>query len=244
MSVFEYFLLFVPIAIASALPFFFKRISKNVIKLVLSFGGAYLLAISSLHLLPEAFSEGSVKVGYFVLGGFFLQLFLEQLSKGVEHGHIHPAHKPETSFALSVMTGLCVHAFIEGLPLHDYGTFHEAVHHGTHHHNFFLFGIIFHHLPAALALSILLLSSGFSKTSAGILLLLFAVMTPVGALVGTYFEFSPMQIRYLTALVIGIFLHISTTILFEMEENASHSLSWRRLLAIVLGTGFGLLTTF
>jgi hypothetical protein len=39
------------------------------------------------------------------------------------------------------------------------------------------------------------------------------------------------------AIVIGIFMHISTTILFESEEG--HKLHSRKLAAIIIGTALG-----
>ena len=55
----------------------------------MAFGGAFIIGMSFLHLLPEAFAATS-KAGLFVLLGFVVQIFLEFLSNGIEHGHHHP----------------------------------------------------------------------------------------------------------------------------------------------------------
>ena len=44
----------------------------------------------------------------------------------------------------------------------------------------------------------------------------------------------------LSAIVIGIFLHVSTTILFEVEEG--HRFNFRKGLAVLAGLGAGVLT--
>ncbi len=58
---------------------------KQHMPLLLSFGGAFLLGLCFLHLLPEAFAM-NVGAGHWVIGGFLLQIGLEYLSKGMEHG--------------------------------------------------------------------------------------------------------------------------------------------------------------
>ena len=49
----------------------------------------FIIGMSFLHLLPEAFAA-TPKAGLFVLLGFVIQIFLEFLSNGIEHGHQHP----------------------------------------------------------------------------------------------------------------------------------------------------------
>ena len=63
------------------------RAVKNL-SIILAFGGAYILGLLFLHLVPEAFSYGTI-AGSFVLVGFPIQILLEYISKGLEHGHVH-----------------------------------------------------------------------------------------------------------------------------------------------------------
>ena len=64
-------------------------------------------------------------------------------------------------------------------------------------------------------------------------LAIFAVMTPLGSLVHSYFEILDTYATYINAIVIGIFLHVSTTILFEASKN--HSFNISKLAVIVVG---------
>src|SRR6056297_1221838 len=68
---------------------FLKPSSSTGFKLLLSFSGAYLLAVTIFELLPEVYLNGTNEVGIFIMLGLLLQIILEFVSKGVEHGHLH-----------------------------------------------------------------------------------------------------------------------------------------------------------
>lgn len=242
MSLMEYILLFSCVLGGGLIPYFFSGVNKRILKLVLSFSGAYLLGITALHLLPEAFHGDKSGIGYWVLIGFFIQLLLEIFSKGIEHGHIHPSHNLNWTFAFQIMVGLSLHAFIEGLPLANYDEFHRHLHEGESHYNSFLVGILLHKLPAAFALSTVLLMSGIKKSTTIILLIIFASMSPLGGLTGHFLSLDTAGFQRLLGLVVGTFLHISTTILFENDEDAHHRVSAYKLIAIAAGVGLALLS--
>jgi len=77
--------------------------SKNI-QLLLTFSGAYLLAVSVLHLIPELFTHNTTNnIGLFILGGFLIQILLEYFSQGIEHGHFHKSN----IIPFSVLISLC-----------------------------------------------------------------------------------------------------------------------------------------
>src|SRR6185503_9265796 len=121
------------------------------------------------------------------------------------------------AFPLAMMIGLCIHSFLEGMPLVQNFTNESTL-------RSLLAGIILHHIPVAIALMSMLMQSGISRNSAILYLLLFASMAPLGAFTSqlisdnTARELSSFFDRVM-AMVIGIFLHISTTILFESYEE-------------------------
>ncbi|RYD78695.1 MAG: zinc/iron permease, partial [Sphingobacteriales bacterium] len=87
--------------------FLVKSDKSKLLKLILSFSGAYLFAITVLHLIPDAYSgPDKGQIGIFILIGFLLQIFLEQFSEGVEHGHIHKHHDGHV-FPFGIMISLC-----------------------------------------------------------------------------------------------------------------------------------------
>lgn len=243
MTFIEYILLFLSVIIGGGVAFFLRNNTKEGLRLFLSFSGAYVLGITVLHLMPNVFSGQSASVGLYVLLGFFIQLVLEQFSGGVEHGHLHAAKDPKANFAVSVMLGLCIHAFIEGMPLGIYDELYVHKHGEAHNHghNHLLLGIILHKAPAAFALVLLLLMSGFKQKTVLICLFIFAAMSPLGGLMAEYLSFSYTVQQAVLAVVLGSFLHISTTIIFE-ADGGGHSISFRKLAAIVGGIFVSLFT--
>jgi len=215
--------------------FLVKSDKSKLLKLILSFSGAYLFAITVLHLIPDAYSgTDSREIGIFILIGFLLQIFLEQFSEGVEHGHIHKHHDGQV-FPYGIMISLCLHAFLEGMPL------------AKDQHNELIFGIALHHIPAAFALSSILMQNHFKKGSIFMYLLLFAVMAPLGFYVSIGLSNGTIggvdaYFNKIMGIVIGIFLHISTTILFE--SSADHKINTRKMVAVLLGIGVALIGFF
>jgi len=246
MSLLEYLLLFLSVIVGGGFAFFLEKSKRSYLHLILSFSGAYILGITVLHLLPTVFSASEKWTGVWILVGFFVQLLLEQLSRGVEHGHMHSPKEAHTSFALQILLGLSVHAFIEGMPLGYYETLHSGHEGHNHGESHLLIGIILHKAPAAFALIVLMLVAKYSRPLILICLFVFASMSPLGAGLGEILDakglLDPQMMRNLIALVIGSFLHIATTILFEQDSTHHHSISLRKLIAIVLGFGIAMLT--
>ena len=210
---------------------------KQVIKIMLAFSGGFLLSIAFVHFLPELYdSDAPYSIGIFILIGFLIQLFLEYFSGGIEHGHIHVHKNNRIPWALFI--SLSVHSFIEGIPLAG-GDVHA--HHDHLSAQSLLLGILFHQTPVAIALMTLLKGSGISNTKSWVILLCFALMTPLGLIFGKFAHTSIdlLSMNLLLAIVVGMFLHISTTIIFEASEN--HRFNLIKLLSIILGVGLAVL---
>ena len=197
---------------------------KNIknIQLLLTFSGAYLLAVSVLHLIPELFTHNTTNnIGLFILGGFLIQILLEYFSQGIEHGHFHKSN----IIPFSVLISLCLHALLEGVPLGGH------LHHNAH--NALLTGIVLHKMPVAIVLMSFFFQSNISKMKAYFYLLLFALMAPLGVFAGSLFTPLANYHNEIMAIVIGIFLHISTTILFESTDG--HRFSFTKIITIIIG---------
>ena len=72
MSFFLYAALFTTVFLGGISFFYFKSFSKTHLKLLLAFSGAYLFALAILHLIPEVYAGNDLRVGWFILAGFFL----------------------------------------------------------------------------------------------------------------------------------------------------------------------------
>jgi len=236
MHIWEYFLLLLTVLLGGFAALLVDPKDQSRLQLFLSFSGAYILGICVMDIMPTVFQSSVENVGIYILIGFFIQLILEQFSGGVEHGHIHvPHHQNQVRrHTTMVMIGLCLHAFIEGLPLG--GHVHD---HSGHH---LLWSIVLHKAPAAFALVLLLKKSGYTKYMLWLLLVIFALMSPLAAALTSTIsqqeQIVDWHINVLQAVVIGSFLHIATTILFESDSsNDHHAVPIPKLIAILLGVG-------
>ena len=222
MNVNTIILLFASVILAGIIVELFKTDKAKNINLLLTFSGAYLLAITTQHLLPEIFNGvKNNSIGIFILIGFLVQIVLEFFSKGIEHGHYHK----NSAIPISVLVSLSIHAFIEGIPL--------SGHLGMHAHNGLLTGIIMHKLPVSIVLLTIFLQNGTSKIKAYFYLLIFAIMAPLGVLASSFIDNINTYNNEIMAIVIGILLHISTTIIFESSDG--HRLSISKIICIILG---------
>ena len=222
-------LLFASVIAGAIVVEIFKPKKGRNIQILLTFSGAYLLAVSVLHLLPELFQQKTSEyIGLYILGGFLIQIFLEYFSQGIEHGHFHKSNV----IPFSVLISLCLHALLEGVPLG--GHLHDSA------QNALLTGIVLHKMPVAIVLMTFFLQSNIGKSKAYFYLLLFALMAPLGVFAGNLFTGLADFHNAIMAMVIGIFLHISTTILFESSEG--HKFSSQKIFAIIIGACIAILS--
>jgi zinc transporter ZupT len=233
----DYLLLLSSIVLGALTVFGFRLHEPRHIKLLNAFTGAFLLSLTVLHLLPElydfpqgqAHTNEALVLGALMLAGFFIQLALDFVSMGIEHGHAHHLHGHA---AFGVVAGLCIHALVEAMALGD-----AQSHFDPASRKMLLWSIVLHNYPVSIALLGILLASGMQRSNAVALLGVFAAMGPLGMFAGSHVPFLAQHSRELMAVVIGIFMHISTTILFESGE--AHRINVGKLVAILLGTGLG-----
>ena len=234
----DYLLLLSSIVLGAACVFLFRLYEPRHVKLLNAFTGAYLLCLTLLHLLPELYhsspgnpSPGDLRLGILILSGFFAQIALDVISMGVEHGHAHPLHG---RMPFGVVAGLCLHALVEAMALGD-----PRTHYDPASRRLLLWSIVLHNFPVSIALLGMLLQTGMKRGTALAWLGLFASMAPLGLSVSAHTMLAQYS-RELMAFVIGIFMHISTTILFESSDI--HRFNVAKLGAIIVGTGLGFLS--
>jgi len=216
------------------------KIKTQNLRFLLAFSAAYLFSISVTHLLPECYEGTNTKtIGLFILVGFFIQILLEYFSTGIEHGHTHAhSHSCEKHLPLGMIVGLYLHSLLEGLPIYQSGiieTHSQAV---LSTQESLVFGITIHNIPIAIAFVTLLLEHKTSKLKTVLLLLGFALMAPLGCLISYVLNSFGVQnydgfLKLSFAVVIGIFLHISTAIMFETGENHKYNLA--KIMSMIAG---------
>lgn len=216
------------------------NIGQARLRLILAFSAAYLFAISIMHMLPEVFVQNqSRQTGLFIVLGFCLQLIIETFSTGIEHGHAHTHSSAcKKHLPYGIVIGLLLHSFLEGLPVYNY-----TGSGGSHVNHQLVLGLAIHNFPITLAFAGLLREHQVKKASALLIVTLFAFMAPLGYCTSYLFYSASLQnletygsMAY--ALVIGIFLHISTAILFESGEHHKYNI------AKVLVMGLGIIMAY
>ena len=224
-----YFALFILVVVAAGgVVLVIQPKNMTFSKLLLSFSGAYLFGLIFLHLLPEIYEDSSWDIGIYILLGFLLQLGLDYISKGIEHGH---AHHHGNKFPLAIFIGLCLHSFFEGMPILNFSDT------GDLDMNYSLIsGIMIHKIPIAIVLAGLL-KQQFSTLKSLVFLSIFALTLPLGSLASiSIAEVVSNTAQYehiVLAIVVGIMLHVSTTILYESDE--AHKFNFQKVLSILLG---------
>jgi zinc and cadmium transporter len=231
-----YILLIITALASGSLIFFFRFEDQNRLKLLLAFSGAFLMGISFIKLIPEVFSGPSHFAGLFVLLGFSIQLILELITEGAEHGHRHEHSEGERVAPFLLLTGLCIHAFLEGMPIVN--SVDISIRRSL------VIGIVLHNIPISITLVSLFVHYCCSKRRAFLYLTIFAFMTPLGSIISSLIPYvisasMEMFYKYVLAIVVGIFLHVATSILFETSEN--HKYNLRKFITVCFGLGVSVL---
>ena len=219
----NYILPFLAVALGAIFVLIGKSAVRKQLPLLLAFSGAVLLATTVTAVFPEVFVHGNGHISYWVLAGIMVQIALENLTKGAEHGHIH-AHG-NSSLPWALVIGLSLHAFIEGFPIAQ--------------HQELLWAVAIHKLPIAMLLVAALWKTKSSLTRKFLILLVFGLMTPLGSFCNVTIPALQPYALNIIALVAGVMLHISTTIIFESAEN--HKFNLPKVLVILFGLGLAAL---
>jgi len=205
------------------------------LRLLLAFSAGYLFALSIMHMMPEVFQSSPARLGgLFIVLGFCLQLVIDTFSTGIEHGHVHlHTHDCHKHLPVGIILGLCIHSFLEGLPVYNPHALQES------HTNYqLIFGLAVHNVPITIAFAALLSEHEHRMTRRILLLMVFSLMAPLGYLVSYFLhsigvQYNAMYSSAAYALVIGIFLQISTAILFESSDH--HKYNLKKVMVMALG---------
>ncbi|RBA28876.1 ZIP family metal transporter [Flavobacterium tibetense] len=229
----QYIITFFAVIAGFLIALFLKPQKKKNIKLLLAFSGAFLLSLTVLHLLPELFQEGHhhhhegehehrLPVGLFIMIGILFQIVLEFFSKGAEHGHVH-IHTDKNDelhhIPWLLFVSLCLHALLEGFPIQE--------------NTNLAYGIAVHHFPIAIILTLFFVNAKMEKKMIFGFMFAFALMTPLGTFLAEQMHFAQHYSKEISAVVVGILFHISSTIIFESNEG--HKFNLAKITMIVLG---------
>ena len=201
--------------------------SQETFRLVISFCAGILLGAVFFHVLPEISTVLGRQLGYSVMFGFLLIFVLEKFIM------VHPCEEGECDYhkiGVAAYVGIGFHSILDGIAI-GAGTMMNlsAV---------IILAVTIHKFPAALALSSLLVKGKeYSKKKILVSMFIFALATPVGALVAV-FVFQGVD-DYVVATALGIsagtFLFISIGDLLPTVYE-EHEKGYKNLVSLCLGT--------
>ena len=204
-----------------------KLWTQETFRLVISFCAGILLGAVFFHVLPEISTVLGRQLGYSVMFGFLLIFVLEKFIM------VHPCEEGECDYhkiGIAAYIGIGFHSILDGI----------AIGAGTMMNLSFIIilAVTIHKFPAALALSSLLVKGKeYTKKKILISMFIFALATPVGALVSV-FVFQGVD-DYVVATALGIsagtFLFISIGDLLPTVYE-EHEKGYKNLVSLCLGT--------
>lgn len=205
------------IAIVGALPPLFKKWTDKQLHLFIAFGAGVFLGAIFLHLLPEAMAEDTTNTASgMVLLGFLIILLVERTLLRSHKSRCDEAcvHRHEM-VGITAFIGLSVHSLTAGFAL-GVGMIDPEL--GL----IILIAIIAHKATAAFSLSTMFCLAEFSRKKTLTLILVFALMTPLGAIISLPFisSLKDISLAIPTGLTAGTFLYVAT---MDLLPEAFHS---------------------
>lgn len=222
--------LFSTTMVSGLLVFAFPKKVAAHSKLFLIFGGSFLFSLTLVDILPALYAVANDyhALMYYLLIGFFFQFFLDLLSHGVAHGHVHGTHTHRPISCIGLLIALFIHAMFDGLLVSGADHIISGTAHHHHHSHSLLSGILLHKIPATFSFVAILRQHKQKLSTVVIYLFLFALASPLGCFLSTFLEtesgilHQPLMVCW--ALAVGNLLHIATTIL--SEANSDHHFSF------------------
>ena len=212
--------------VGGVLPFI-RKWSDDLLHLFVSFGAGIFIGTVFLHLLPEAFSHEHAEISaIFVLVGFMLIFFIERFLFVTGDGSYDHSHYV---VSITALVGLSVHSLIAGLGF-AVGVEYKDI--GI----LIFYSIIAHKSTAAFSLASLFLLAKINLKKRIMLIVLFSLMTPLGAL---FFSYVVTSVKHeslspLLGLTAGTFLYVAVgELLPEVFHTKSHR--WYKLALLIIG---------
>jgi zinc transporter ZupT len=206
---------FLSVIIGSVIVLFLSKKAIQInSQLTLAFSGAFLLSITLFDLLPSIYLENILNnksnqklIGLMIMTGILFQVIIEFFSNNAIYDELG-TNKNKLPWVLLI--SLSIHAFIEGFSIR----IDQNI----------LYGIFIHKIPIAFIITTSLLSTKIKKFNILLFIIFFSLMTPLGTFVSNNSNQLLNYSSLIDSLVVGVLLHISTTILFKTSEGYKFNL--------------------
>jgi zinc and cadmium transporter len=197
--------------------------SRHSLLVPVAFSGGVLLGAAFFDMIPEAAPMLGQWLGWPLIAGFLTIFVLERFvlvhpypEHAAAHGHEHHLHLGLTAYA-----GLSFHSLLDGLAISS--TYNRPELGGV-----VLLAVIFHKIPDAFALTSLLLLDRWSPRSIAGWMAVFALSTPLGAII-TWLALahtSDAIIGGAIALSAGTFLAVATSDVLPQIRHENDQRLW------------------
>jgi len=182
--------------------------SHRSLLIPVAFSGGILLGAAFFFMIPEAAPLLKENLGWPVLAGFLTIFVLERFvlvhpnpTGAQEHGHIHHIHVGMVAYV-----GISFHSLLDGLAITS--SYQRPELSGV-----VLLAVIFHKMPDAFALSVLMILDRWKRSAVAIWMAFFALTTPIGAILTSFFlkQANSSVVAGAVALSAGTFLAVATS---------------------------------
>ncbi|MBI4743428.1 MAG: ZIP family metal transporter [Actinobacteria bacterium] len=209
------------------------------LKIGLGLGSGFMLSIGLIDLLPEAVSESKNAYIMAIVGFAFFyvieQVFKTHFCPSTEHNC--PEHgKSLEPIGFFSFAGISIHSLIDGLAFG--GALASSFKLGI----LVAIAVIAHKIPDGFCLGTLLLCKKYSRKIIVLLLSLFAIMTPLGALI-TYYGFAyglSVNLGLVLGFTAGSFLYVAVADMLP-EAHEIEGITKGENNKIILSVLFGIL---
>jgi zinc transporter ZupT len=200
--------------------YFFKKINTTILNLLIALGAGSMLAVSIVHILPEALEKTPLAIYSFIVG-FLLIYIIEEILTPHAHDHGHGDHTHEDPHehsdhvALVSWIAIFIHTIFDGVGIRAGFGISSEVGYGI------LIGVAIHQLPVSLSLAAIFRESKFQKNTQMLFLGIFAVAAPLGFLVSDILlrGASDLWTGLATALAGGSLLYVATADLLPVIHS-------------------------
>ena len=197
-----YLLLIFAISILGGLLPLVKSWSKDTFRLIISFGAGVLFGTCFFHMLPAITPSLGSNVGLPIIIGFFIIYIMEKFIM------VHSCDEDVCDFhtiGISAFFGISFHSLLDGLSMgagfivKDIGLM-------------IFLAIMVHKFPSALSLTGILVQGGYKKAKIIKLVTIFALTTPIGAVIA-FFVLNNLHentLAWAIGISAGTFLYIAS----------------------------------
>ena len=203
-----------------------RKWSKDTFRLIISFGAGILFGACFFHMLPETAQPLGKNIGIPVMVGFFTIYILEKFVM------VHTCEEDACDFhtvGLSAFMGISFHSLLDGMSIGAGFIAEDIV--------FVVFlAIVIHKFPSALSLTGILIEGGYKKKKIIQLAVIFALTTPVGALLSFFIlkNLNEVIIAWAIGISAGTFLCIATSDLLPLVHQQNKKKHFN-LLSLITG---------